>query len=140
MGIQSLLRRYVLEKGFLGSFFFFCSACKNKLCRRACNSEAGLNISCSVYPGTAEFPCNYWQNLRIYRAFVCQAPFLSVGDDIGERHVRHRGHGSMAGSFVVEDYLGDGDVWFRQLVFGSRSTLVQTQVKLQSKQRKFVMK
>jgi len=59
---------------------------------------------------------------------LLQAPFLSVGNnDLGEVRVRHQGHSSFFGSYVIEDYIGEGGSWYRQLVVDS---VIKSTVKL----------
>nr|CAB3263765.1 methyltransferase-like protein 13 [Phallusia mammillata] len=63
-----------------------------------------------------------------------KVPFLSIGgDNIGERHVRHRCKSKFCGSFIVEDYIGDENKWFRQLIFENQGTCVQSVVELMKK-------
>ena len=40
----------------------------------------------------------------------------------------------MTGSYLVEDYMGENGMWFRQLLF--ENTLVQTSVRLKPAERK----
>ncbi|XP_070177056.1 eEF1A lysine and N-terminal methyltransferase-like isoform X2 [Littorina saxatilis] len=59
-----------------------------------------------------------------------QVPFLSIGEDIGSRTVRHRGHSQMSGDYIVEDAEGEADQTFRRLVFLANQNLVQSEVRL----------
>jgi len=63
-----------------------------------------------------------------------QVPFLSIGnDDVGARFVLHRGESAQGGTMVVEDYLGDGSVYYRQLLFENSPSQVQSFVRLKTK-------
>ncbi|XP_041126969.1 eEF1A lysine and N-terminal methyltransferase isoform X1 [Polyodon spathula] len=56
-----------------------------------------------------------------------QVPFLSVGGDLGERSVMHRGSSTFSGDFVVEDVRGDEGRLYRRLIFLSNSSVVQSE-------------
>lgn len=72
--------------------------------------------------------------LYLLQRYILQVPFLSIGGDyIGERHTRHHGNSEFSGSFVVEDYIGDGNVWCRQLLFLKHGTQVQSVTRLVKK-------
>ncbi|XP_022094933.1 methyltransferase-like protein 13 [Acanthaster planci] len=58
-----------------------------------------------------------------------QVPFISVGDDIGQRDVLYRGNSQWTGDFVVEDVKSDDGETFRRLLFLS-GTLIQSQARL----------
>ncbi|XP_076093580.1 eEF1A lysine and N-terminal methyltransferase-like [Mytilus galloprovincialis] len=60
-----------------------------------------------------------------------QVPFLSLGQDIGKRHIKCKGHSDMSGEYVIEDVEVDGDV-YRRLVFSSNPNIVQSEAKLKS--------
>ncbi|XP_076436288.1 eEF1A lysine and N-terminal methyltransferase-like [Babylonia areolata] len=64
-----------------------------------------------------------------YRKGV-QVPFLSIGEDIGSRTVRHRGHSELSGDYIVEDTDGDGGHIFRRLIFLTNQNVVQSEVRL----------
>lgn len=59
-------------------------------------------------------------------------PFLSLGEDINKRKVVQRGTSEVSGDFVVEDVDRDGTL-YRQLVFLSASSIVQSQARLKCK-------
>ncbi|XP_043918670.1 eEF1A lysine and N-terminal methyltransferase isoform X2 [Protopterus annectens] len=59
-----------------------------------------------------------------------QVPFLSEGGDIGIRTVRHKGTSDTSGEYVIEDVKGEEGEFFRQLIFLSNSSLVQSEAKL----------
>ncbi|XP_034775256.2 eEF1A lysine and N-terminal methyltransferase isoform X1 [Acipenser ruthenus] len=56
-----------------------------------------------------------------------QVPFLSVGGDLGQRSVMHRGSSTLSGDFVVEDVRGEEGRLYRRLVFLSNSSVVQSE-------------
>lgn len=59
-------------------------------------------------------------------------PFLSVGEGLGKRNVRHRGTSQESGDYVVEDVgVEKGDV-FRRLVFLNNPNVVQSEARLLS--------
>lgn len=60
-----------------------------------------------------------------------QWPVLSLGDDLGQRTVRHQGYSEHSGQFVVEDVQDRRTgVRTRRLVFLSAPQLTQSEVKL----------
>ena len=56
-------------------------------------------------------------------------PFLSIGDDIKQRQIQHKGHSDISGDFVVEDVVMDGQL-NRRLIFLSNRNAVQSAAKL----------
>ena len=58
-----------------------------------------------------------------------QVPFLSVGQDIGNRQIRYKGKSEMSGDYVIEDVDVSGDM-YRRLVFSSNPNIVQSEAKL----------
>lgn len=67
-----------------------------------------------------------------------KVPFLSIGDDIGERRVRFEGESQFNGKFVVEDVKpGDGAI-YRRLIFLSNKHLVQSEVQLKQQPHKAI--
>lgn len=59
-----------------------------------------------------------------------QIPFLSVGDDVGSRHIVHEGHSLMSGGFVVEEVIGDSKQKFRRLIFLNHKSAIQSEAKI----------
>ncbi|XP_077863809.1 eEF1A lysine and N-terminal methyltransferase-like [Saccoglossus kowalevskii] len=59
-----------------------------------------------------------------------QVPFLSVGQDIGQRTIKYEGHSALSGKFVVEDVEGDNKQILRRLVFYSNKNIVQSESRL----------
>lgn len=59
-------------------------------------------------------------------------PFLSVGEDIGNRTLMRHGTLGVTGDYSVED-VSEGGKRFRRLVFMSMRTAVQSEVRLQLK-------
>lgn len=57
-------------------------------------------------------------------------PFLSIGNDIGERSVCCRGNSDISGDFVVEEVQGEGGVTYRRLIFLTNQNIVQSEAKL----------
>lgn len=64
-----------------------------------------------------------------------QVPFLSVGQDIGNRQIRYKGKSEMSGDYVIEDVDVSGDM-YRRLVFSSNPNIVQSEAKLISASKK----
>lgn len=59
-----------------------------------------------------------------------KVPFLSIGEDIGNRKVVYEGKSELSGDFVVEDVgSGDGNM-YRRLIFLSSKDIVQSEVLL----------
>lgn len=59
-----------------------------------------------------------------------QVPFLSIGEDLGNRVVLHEGNSELSGDFVVEDVDGDGGHQYRRLIFLSNRNVVQSEARL----------
>jgi len=59
-----------------------------------------------------------------------QVPFLSTGEDLGNRVVLHEGNSELSGDFVVEDVDGDGGHQYRRLIFLSNRNVVQSEARL----------
>ena len=49
--------------------------------------------------------------------FIKKVPFLSVGEDLGNRVVLHEGNSALSGDYVVEDVDGDAGHKYRRLIF-----------------------
>ena len=62
--------------------------------------------------------------------FWPQVPFLSIGEDLGNRVVLHEGNSELSGDFVVEDVDGDGGHQYRRLIFLSNRNVVQSGARL----------
>lgn len=62
--------------------------------------------------------------------FWPQVPFLSIGEDLGNRVVLHEGNSELSGDFVVEDVDGDGGHQYRRLIFLSNRNVVQSEARL----------
>uniref|UniRef100_H2YI45 eEF1A lysine and N-terminal methyltransferase n=1 Tax=Ciona savignyi TaxID=51511 RepID=H2YI45_CIOSA len=60
-----------------------------------------------------------------------KVPFVTVGDNVGERNVRYQSGGS--GGIIVENYVGDAGVWYRQLIFDDKQSQIQSVVRLKKK-------
>lgn len=58
-----------------------------------------------------------------------QVPFLSVGNDINKRAIKHRGTSEMSGKFVVEDVDCDSQI-HRRLIFLSNDRVIQSSARL----------
>jgi hypothetical protein len=63
--------------------------------------------------------------------FLLQVPFLSLGQDIGNRQIRYKGKSEMSGDYVIEDVDVSGDM-YRRLVFSSSPNIIQSEAKLVS--------
>ena len=61
---------------------------------------------------------------------AAQVPFLSIGNDVGNRKVVHKGCSAYTGDYVIEDVEIDRDAIFRHLVFLSNKNVVQSEAKL----------
>ncbi|XP_074654403.1 eEF1A lysine and N-terminal methyltransferase-like [Tubulanus polymorphus] len=58
-----------------------------------------------------------------------KVPFLSIGDDIGRRTVKHEGNSIDTGDYVIEDVDVDSEV-FRRLYFKNNPSTCQSEAKL----------
>lgn len=59
-----------------------------------------------------------------------QVPFLSIGEDLGNRVVLYEGNSQLSGDYVVEDVDGDGGQKFRRLIFLNNKNVVQSEARL----------
>ncbi|CAL4094377.1 unnamed protein product, partial [Meganyctiphanes norvegica] len=59
-----------------------------------------------------------------------KVPFLSVGEDLGSREIRHRGESQFSGPFVIEDVGSSEGTKFRRLIFLNNQNVVQSEAKL----------
>lgn len=59
-----------------------------------------------------------------------QVPFLSVGEDLGHREERIRGHSQFSGDYVVEDVHPPGASKLRRLIFLANQNVIQSEAKL----------
>nr|XP_033816914.1 eEF1A lysine and N-terminal methyltransferase isoform X3 [Geotrypetes seraphini] len=59
-----------------------------------------------------------------------QIPFLSAGGDIGVRRVQQQGRSDLSGEYVIEDVKGEGEIYFRRLIFLSNRNVVQSEARL----------
>lgn len=57
-------------------------------------------------------------------------PFLSIGDNLGERWVIYKGASVLSGDFIVEDVKGDDHQMFRRLIFLNNPNVIQSEAKL----------
>ena len=62
--------------------------------------------------------------------FMCQVPFLSIGENLGNRVVLHEGNSSLSGDYVVEDVDRDSGQKFRRLIFLSNKNVIQSEARL----------
>ncbi|XP_013399663.1 methyltransferase-like protein 13 [Lingula anatina] len=65
-----------------------------------------------------------------------QVPFLSLGDGIGHRTIKHRGKSNTSGDYVIEDVESDNKELVRRLVFLSNPSLVQSEARLKQETSK----
>jgi len=61
---------------------------------------------------------------------MCQVPFLSIGEDLGNRVVLHEGSSALSGDYVVEDIDGDSGQKFRRLIFLNNKNVIQSEARL----------
>nr|XP_054770161.1 eEF1A lysine and N-terminal methyltransferase-like [Lytechinus pictus] len=59
-----------------------------------------------------------------------QVPFLSIGEDVGDREVMYEGDSSYGNKVIVEDVRGEDGGKYRQIVFSSNQSNVQSQARL----------
>ncbi|XP_064649297.1 eEF1A lysine and N-terminal methyltransferase-like [Lineus longissimus] len=58
-----------------------------------------------------------------------KVPFLSIGDEIGQRSIKHRGTNKMTGDYVIEDVITEGDI-MRRLIFLNNPMVVQSEARM----------
>ena len=61
---------------------------------------------------------------------MSKVPFLSIGEDLGNRVVLYEGNSQLSGDYVVEDVDGDGGQKFRRLIFLNNKNVVQSEARL----------
>jgi len=57
-------------------------------------------------------------------------PFLSVGEDKGQRTVQQRGTSEMTGDYVIEDVEAEAGYTYRRLIFLANQNIVQSEARL----------
>ena len=57
-------------------------------------------------------------------------PFLSIGEDLGNRVLLHEGSSALSGDYVVEDVDGDSGQKFRRLIFLNNKNVIQSEARL----------
>ncbi|KAG5681408.1 hypothetical protein PVAND_010846 [Polypedilum vanderplanki] len=67
---------------------------------------------------------------------MSKIPFLSLGNDVGERKIVFKGTSSMSGDFVVEDVTSDNAQVFRRLVFLNNQFAIQSEALLKKIKKK----
>lgn len=72
----------------------------------------------------------YGLSFKSFSLFIFKVPFLSVGEDLGNRVVLYEGNSQLSGDYVVEDVDGDGGQKFRRLIFLSNKNVVQSEARL----------
>ncbi|WAR30760.1 EFNMT-like protein [Mya arenaria] len=61
-----------------------------------------------------------------------KVPFLSLGNDIGSRHIVKQGSSNLSGEYVIEEVQGDAGKTFRRLVFLANQNIVQSEARLKT--------
>ena len=61
---------------------------------------------------------------------MCKVPFLSIGEDLGNREVLDEGSSALSGDYVVEDVDGESGQKFRRLIFLSNKNGIQSEARL----------
>ncbi|CAL4069158.1 unnamed protein product, partial [Meganyctiphanes norvegica] len=59
-----------------------------------------------------------------------KVPFLSVGENLGSRDIRHQGESNFSGPFVIEDISFSKGTKFRRMIFLNNQNVVQSEAKL----------
>lgn len=63
-------------------------------------------------------------------------PFLSLGGDVGERSVLHRGSSKFSGDYVVEDVTTESGEIFRRLIFLNNQFVIQSEALVKEVKKK----
>lgn len=66
-------------------------------------------------------------------------PFLSLGEDVGERTILHRGSSKFSGDFVVEDVTTEQGETLRRLIFLDNQLVIQSEALVKRKKGKKVI-
>lgn len=66
-------------------------------------------------------------------------PFLSLGEDVGERTVLHRGNSKFSGDYVVEDVTTEEGRILRRLIFLNNQFVIQSEALVRRKKGKKVI-
>lgn len=59
-----------------------------------------------------------------------QIPYLSLGSDVGNREIVHRGKSQLSGDYIVEEVKGENNRLCRRLVFLSNQFVIQSEALL----------
>ncbi|XP_037518194.1 eEF1A lysine and N-terminal methyltransferase [Rhipicephalus sanguineus] len=61
-----------------------------------------------------------------------QVPFMTTGDDVGHRQIRHQGCSALSGQYVIEDVSLPKGIVVRRLIFLDKPHVIQTEARLKS--------
>lgn len=65
-----------------------------------------------------------------------QVPFMTTGDDVGHREIRHQGCSALSGQYVIEDVSLPKGTTVRRLIFLDKPHVIQTEARIKSVRRK----
>uniref|UniRef100_A0A131XCJ8 Putative spermine/spermidine synthase n=1 Tax=Hyalomma excavatum TaxID=257692 RepID=A0A131XCJ8_9ACAR len=65
-----------------------------------------------------------------------QVPFMTTGDDVGHREIRHQGCSALSGQYVIEDVSLPKGTTVRRLIFLDKPHVIQTEARIKSVKRK----
>lgn len=63
-------------------------------------------------------------------------PFMTTGEDVGNRQIRHRGCSVISGHYVVEDVTLPKGIVVRRLIFLDKPHVIQTEARIKSVKQK----
>ena len=66
-------------------------------------------------------------------------PFLSLGSDVGDRKIVHKGKSELSGDFVVEDVTTDDRKTYRRLVFLNNQSVIQSEALMKQVKKKMMV-
>lgn len=61
-----------------------------------------------------------------------QVPYLTAGEDVGHRQIRHQGVSALSGQYVIEDVSIPKGTVVRRLIFLDKPHVIQTEARLKS--------
>lgn len=67
---------------------------------------------------------------------AAKIPFLSLGSDVGDRKIVHKGSSELSGDFVVEDVTTDDRKTYRRLVFLNNQSVIQSEALMKQVKKK----
>lgn len=70
---------------------------------------------------------------------AAKIPFLSLGSDVGDRKIVHKGTSELSGDFVVEDVTTNDRKTYRRLIFLNNQSVIQSEALMKQVKKKQIV-